>query len=59
MDGTETIVRQAETTIPLGETRTLLDPTWKQSAEAARDVGKHVGQELLAAGADRLMAASR
>lgn len=59
LDGSESLVRDAETTIRLGATRTLLDDSWAEAAKTARDVGKHVGDALLSAGAERLMAASR
>lgn len=57
LDGSESLVRSATVTIPLGGTGTLADETWPEAARIAREAGSSVGQELLGAGAERLMAA--
>lgn len=57
LDGSDSLVRSATVTIPLGGTGTLADSTWPEAAEIARGAGQAIGQELLDAGAQRLMAA--
>ncbi|WP_459610699.1 hydroxymethylbilane synthase [Corynebacterium urogenitale] len=57
LDGSDSLVRSATVTIPLGGTGTLADSTWPEAAEIARTAGRAIGQELLDAGAERLMAA--
>lgn len=59
LDGSESVERSAQATIVIGETGTLLDSTWEQTKAAAFAAGQQVGEDLLSAGAERIMATSR